>query len=169
MLQWNTICTKTQETWPNVFIHIDIMFKHDSLPWCRLSRRRKLSSCMQTQWTVTDSGGGRVVGAQNWSVCFHANRLQADMVTRQDTSSRSIEPTMGWGQQAIWAGHWLRAVASVRVDTLYHRDDALLYIAYVVLIWATPIPADRGKEWELSDTSVYKRSLEKRSAVNYAI
>ena len=27
--------------------------------------------------------------------------------------------------------------------TLYHRDDALLYITYVMLIWAAPIPADR--------------------------
>ena len=27
-------------------------------------------------------------------------------------------------------------------ETLYHRDDALLYIAYVMLIWAAPIPAD---------------------------
>ena len=26
---------------------------------------------------------------------------------------------------------------------LYQRDDALLYIAYVMLIWAAPIPADR--------------------------
>ena len=26
---------------------------------------------------------------------------------------------------------------------LYHRDDALLYIAYVMLIWVAPIPADR--------------------------
>ena len=24
----------------------------------------------------------------------------------------------------------------VRAETLYHRDDALLYIAYVMLIWA---------------------------------
>ena len=31
----------------------------------------------------------------------------------------------------------------VRSETLYHRDDALLYIAYVMLIWAAPIPADR--------------------------
>ena len=31
----------------------------------------------------------------------------------------------------------------VRAETLYHRDDALLYIAYVMLIWAAPIPADR--------------------------
>ena len=30
-----------------------------------------------------------------------------------------------------------------RAETLYHRDDALLYIAYVMLIWAAPIPADR--------------------------
>ena len=28
-------------------------------------------------------------------------------------------------------------------ETLYHRDDALLYIAYVMLICAAPIPADR--------------------------
>ena len=28
-------------------------------------------------------------------------------------------------------------------ETLYNRDDALLYIAYVMLIWAAPIPADR--------------------------
>ena len=28
-------------------------------------------------------------------------------------------------------------------ETLYHRDDALLYIPYVMLIWAAPIPADR--------------------------
>ena len=28
-------------------------------------------------------------------------------------------------------------------ETLYHRDETLLYIAYVMLIWAAPIPADR--------------------------
>ena len=28
-------------------------------------------------------------------------------------------------------------------ETLYHRDDAPPYIAYVMLIWAAPIPADR--------------------------
>ena len=28
-------------------------------------------------------------------------------------------------------------------ETLYHRGDALLYIAYVMLIWAAPIPDDR--------------------------
>ena len=31
----------------------------------------------------------------------------------------------------------------VGAETLYHRDDALRYIAYVILIWAAPIPADR--------------------------
>ena len=36
-------------------------------------------------------------------------------------------------------------LASTRVDpeTLYHRDDAILSIAYVMLIWAAPIPAGR--------------------------
>ena len=31
----------------------------------------------------------------------------------------------------------------IEPETLYHRDDALLYIAYVMLIWAASIPADR--------------------------
>ena len=34
-------------------------------------------------------------------------------------------------------------------ETLYHRDDALLYIAYVMLICAAPIPGDR---WHCSLT-----------------
>ena len=29
-------------------------------------------------------------------------------------------------------------------ETLYHRDDTLQYIAYVMIIWAAPIHADRG-------------------------
>ena len=40
------------------------------------------------------------------------------------------------------AGH-----GEVWTETLYHRDDALLYIAYVMLIWAAHIPADR---WQCS-------------------
>ena len=31
---------------------------------------------------------------------------------------------------------------SCHPETLYHRDGALLYIAYVMFIWAAPIPAD---------------------------
>ena len=31
----------------------------------------------------------------------------------------------------------------LKPETLYHRDDALLYITYVMLIWAAPIAADR--------------------------
>ena len=31
----------------------------------------------------------------------------------------------------------------LETETLHHRDNALLYIAYVMLIWAAPIPADR--------------------------
>ena len=36
-----------------------------------------------------------------------------------------------------------RGDSIIEPETLYHRDDALLYIAYVMLIWAAPIPADR--------------------------
>ena len=31
----------------------------------------------------------------------------------------------------------------VGTEILYHKDDALVYIAYVMLIWAAAIPADR--------------------------
>ena len=34
-------------------------------------------------------------------------------------------------------------IFNAKPETLCHRDDALLYIAYVMLIWAAPIPADR--------------------------
>ena len=41
-------------------------------------------------------------------------------------------------------GDFVRDCGSISpTETLYHRDDALLYIAYVMLIWAAPIPADR--------------------------
>ena len=47
-----------------------------------------------------------------------------------------------WGG-GVWAGgRGCRGWHGV-AETLYHRDDALLYIAYVMLIWAAPIPADR--------------------------
>ena len=36
-----------------------------------------------------------------------------------------------------------RATGRADAENLYHRDDAILYIAYVMLIWAAPIPADR--------------------------
>ena len=40
---------------------------------------------------------------------------------------------------SFWAGRG----GGGNPETLYHRDDALLYIAYVMLIWAAPVPADR--------------------------
>ena len=36
-----------------------------------------------------------------------------------------------------------REKEEVESETLYHRDDALLYIAYVMLIVSAPIPAAR--------------------------
>ena len=47
---------------------------------------------------------------------------------------RRDEAGIGW---AGVAGRWGQS------ETLYLRDDALLYIAYAMLIWAAPIPADR--------------------------
>ena len=39
---------------------------------------------------------------------------------------------------------WIYGGGNIEIsETLYHRDDALLNIAYVMLIWAAPIPADR--------------------------
>ena len=57
---------------------------------------------------------------------------------------RSLE-----GQPRLRPVGWLVFATSDNQDpfryaeTLYRRDDALLYIAYVMLIWAAPIPADR--------------------------
>ena len=45
----------------------------------------------------------------------------------------------GTTKKPVWRVSDLYAVS----ETLYHRDDALLYIPYVMLIWAAPIPADR--------------------------
>ena len=42
------------------------------------------------------------------------------------------------GASVGFAGQW-----RVTAETLYHRDDALLYVAYVMLIWAAPILADK--------------------------
>ena len=56
-----------------------------------------------------------------------------------------------WGDD-IGSEGWLGAVTGahlflpswVQSETLYHKDDALLYIVYVMLIGAAPIPADRS-------------------------
>ena len=45
--------------------------------------------------------------------------------------------TSGFGGKHDWF------TQSSTPETLYHRDDALLYSVYVMLIWAVPIPADR--------------------------
>ena len=37
----------------------------------------------------------------------------------------------------LMSSHWVVA------ETLYRRDDALLDITYVILIWAASMPADR--------------------------
>ena len=47
------------------------------------------------------------------------------------------------GSTGGWEGALYRMGGGPIPETLYHRDDALLYIAYVMLIWAVPIPADR--------------------------
>ena len=43
------------------------------------------------------------------------------------------------------SGDRIRAGQGRAGQNLYHRDDGLLdlYIVYVILIWAAPIPADR--------------------------
>ena len=45
---------------------------------------------------------------------------------------------VGGGEVEVRAGNHLDLP-----ETLYHRHDALLYIAYIMLIWAAPIPAHR--------------------------
>ena len=55
----------------------------------------------------------------------------------QKRESRHCWPTM---KQAFH----VEVIRGSESETLYHRDDALLYIAYVMLIWAAPIPAEGG-------------------------
>ena len=52
------------------------------------------------------------------------------LAARQSNTHRQV---MGNGSYSVYCGP----------ETLNHRYDALLYIAYVMLIWAAPIPADR--------------------------
>ena len=65
---------------------------------------------------------------------------------------RAVPRKGGWESPGKWKGVGVRewkgkgggvVVEWLGAETLYHRDDALLYIAYVMLICAPPIPADR--------------------------
>ena len=71
-------------------------------------------------------------------------------------NGKGDKKVMGKEYKEIWAqgkkeigggvggmGNWESGNVKGMPETLYHRDDALLYIAYVMLIWAAPIPADR--------------------------
>ena len=64
-----------------------------------------------------------------WASLYHASTTDPGYLPRNvpeyDRAIKEVRP------------HWIKP------ETLYHRDDALLYIAYVMLIWAAPIPADR--------------------------
>ena len=67
-------------------------------------------------------------------------KLHAGMAPHIQTSARGPRP------RAIDAAKRTkesRVREGITSEALYHRDDALLYIAYVMLIWAAPIPADR--------------------------
>ena len=76
----------------------------------------------------------------------HTTRVLAPK-SRRDLSSRR-DFTVGSGRDAGEAETLITsrpaelAAEGGDTETLYHRD-ALLYIAYVMLIWAVLIPADR--------------------------
>ena len=60
--------------------------------------------------------------------------------TPATTSTLHVPPQVRAGRSVGEASLY---TGRARRETLYHRDGALLYIAYVMLIWAAPIPADR--------------------------
>ena len=82
------------------------------------------------------------------SVCYISwesgrNLLGAFTLSKHTLTTRFIQragsrPLHGDGLPSL-----ITSMCSSISETLYHRDDALLYIAYVMLIWAAPIPADR--------------------------
>ena len=72
------------------------------------------------------------------------NRTDAQAVLR--LLPKRVLPMVGDNGRNECAGPVLflrRARSGLLPETLYHRDNALLYIAHVTLIWAAPIPADR--------------------------
>ena len=70
-----------------------------------------------------------MVGGGEWNV-RRPSAFGGCIIHRPLCYAAGALPSVGVGR-GVWA------------ETLYHRDDALLYIAYVTLIWAAPIPADR--------------------------
>ena len=59
-------------------------------------------------------------------------RQRGEIITLKESLPDSWQEGRGGG-----------AADEMSPETLYHRDGAFLYIAYVMLIWAAPIPADR--------------------------
>ena len=89
---------------------------------------------------MTGGGGGVWIKSADMSCRYsggvlllwaylHWQSVRAKQVMRLLTTKRCAIGLMGAGL--------------IRSETLYHRDDALLYIVYVMLIWAAPIPVDR--------------------------
>ena len=64
-------------------------------------------------------------------------------VSLLSTDISNLEGLLG-AYEALCRYRGVDAQASnISPETLYHRDNALLYIAYLMLIWAAPIPTDR--------------------------
>ena len=127
-----------------------------SLPWCGGTGGRTPAGPSQTADSASPSGRGpphtspvKRLGSINksvyrWPWCGGTGgRTPAGPSQTADSASPSgrgpprTSPVKGLGSinQSVYRWPWS--------ETLYHRDDALLYIAYVMLIWAAPIPADR--------------------------
>ena len=106
-------------------------------------RRIKISD---TTWGISsiDMCHGDIIGA-TWDMTA-SDRGQGHFLNSTsdigDHLSRALdEAGQSWGQCRLSGSHPRQR--SGLPETLYHRDDALLYISYVMLIWAAPIPADR--------------------------
>ena len=84
------------------------------------------------------------------AMLMHTTEIQSKMMTKAVCINYMYKPIplKYFQNQFKCKANPRRILDTVRVtlpitETLYHRDDALLCIAYVVLIWAALIPADR--------------------------
>ena len=76
------------------------------------------------------------------------------LCVRAWTPKQGLSLALAGVQDGAQVGPYQTALCGGEPETLYtHRDDALLYIAYVMLILAAPTPADRWhcSLWPFSD------------------
>ena len=123
------ISSPTLQLRQTVFTLIDSDRRHTETPGGRFKRSEVIVQ------------GSRGVRWERPPVCRHDNRIICPPLKALPSPPTWV-PHLLARRDAHHFTHY-RPCHPFIPETLYHRDDALLYIAYVMLIWAAPIPTDR--------------------------